>query len=206
MNKAKQLKNVMVCMLFITLISGCTTNKNAEVEATFGKEGKMAKKVLVAYGSFSGSTAETAVFIGKKLSEKGMEVDVKPVEKIKSIDGYNEVIIGAAIMMGRMKPSVVKFAEKYKEALNKVPVRFFVVCLTMIKDTPETRKTASGYLDPLRAIVKETGGSGLFPGRVKYKEIPYPQKILTWLPAFKKAVPEMDGMDWGKVEEWVGRS
>jgi menaquinone-dependent protoporphyrinogen oxidase len=163
---------------------------------------KMSKKILVAYGSFSGSTAETAVFIGKKLAEKGMTADVKPVEKIKSIEGYDAVIIGTAVMMFKLKPSVVKFAEKHKAELGRVPVAIFLVCLTMAKDTPENRKTASGFLDPLKANVKPVS-EGLFPGRVRFKDLPYPQKLLTFLPAFKKAVPEGDYMDWLKTEKWV---
>jgi menaquinone-dependent protoporphyrinogen oxidase len=184
-------------------IQGCA-NKNASIEATFGGD-KMSKKVLVAYASFSGSTAETAVFIGKKLAEKGMTTEVEPVEKIKSVDGYDAVIIGSAVMMGKLKPSAVKFAEKYKEALGRVPVGLFLVCLTMVKDTPESRKTASGYLDPLKAIVKPVS-EGLFPGRVRFKDLPYPQKLLTFIPAFKKGVPEMDALDWVKVEKWVNET
>ena len=38
----------------------------------------MAKKILIAYGSFSGSTAETAEFIGKKLSEKEFRLMLSP--------------------------------------------------------------------------------------------------------------------------------
>jgi len=163
----------------------------------------MSKKILVAYGSFAGSTAETAVFIGKKLSEKGMTADVKPVEKIKTIEGYDAVIIGSAVEMGKLKGSVIRFTEKNKAALTKVPVAIFVVCLTMQKDTPENRKTVSAYLDPIKAIVKPVG-EGLFPGRIRYKDIPFPQSILTLMPAFKKAVPEGDWMNWGAVEAWVG--
>jgi menaquinone-dependent protoporphyrinogen oxidase len=188
-------------VLLMIFIQGCG-NKNASIEASFGKGDKMSKKVLVAYASFSGSTAETAVFIGKKLAEKGMTTEVKPVEKIKSIEGYDAVIIGSAVMMGKLKQSVVKFTEKYKEGLGRVPIALFLVCLTMAKDTPETRKTASGYLEPLKAIVKPVS-EGLFPGRVRYKDMPYPQKLLTFMPAFKKGVPEMDAMDWVKTEKWV---
>jgi hypothetical protein len=45
---------------------------------------------------------------------------------------------------------------------------------------------------------------GLFPGRIRYKDIPFPQSILTLMPAFKKAVPEGDWMNWGAVEKWIG--
>ncbi len=193
---------IVLAVIFAVIAGGCSENKKTGVEASFGEGNMMAKKILVAYGSVSGSTAETAVFIGKRLSEKGLQADVKPVEKIKSIEGYDGVIIGSSIMMGKMKQSVVKFVEAKKDALLKKPVAFFLVCLTMKDDTPENRKIASGYLDPAKAVVKPVG-EGLFPGRVNYKTIPFPFNILTLLPAFKKAVPEGDYRDWKKVEKWV---
>lgn len=186
----------------MALIAGCSVDQITETETSFGKENKMSKKILVAYGSYSGSTAETANFIGKKLSDKGMQVDVKPVNKIKSIDGYNSVIIGSAIMMGKMKSSVVKFVKRNKDGLARVPVAMFLVCLTVKEDTAENRKIASGYLDPVKAEIKPVS-EGFFPGKVDFKKIPFPASLLTILPAFKNSVPEGDFRDWGKVEKWV---
>jgi menaquinone-dependent protoporphyrinogen IX oxidase len=60
-------------------------------------KGMIWQKILAAYSSFAGSTAETAVFIGRTLLEKGMADDVKPVNKIKSIDDYDAVITGPAV-------------------------------------------------------------------------------------------------------------
>ncbi len=162
----------------------------------------MSKKILIAYGSFSGSTAETAEFIGKKLSEKGMQADVKPVNKIKSLEGYDGVIIGSAVVMGKIKSSVVKFVSANKGALSKVPVGYFLVCLTMQKDTPENRKTASGYLQPVSSVVKPVS-EGLFPGKVDFKKLPFPMSLLTLMPAFKEGVPEGDFRDWAKMEKWA---
>lgn len=162
----------------------------------------MAKKILIAYGTFSGSTAETAEFIGKKLSEKGMQVDMKPVNEIKSLEGYDGVIIGSAVVMGKIKGSVVKFVSVNKEKFSKVPVGYFLVCLTMQKDTPDNRKTASGYLEPIRVVVKPIS-EGLFPGKVDFKALRFPMSLLTLMPAFKKSVPEGDYRDWVKVEKWA---
>jgi menaquinone-dependent protoporphyrinogen oxidase len=194
--------HMLLIALFLAITPGCGNSKDSQIEASFGKGENMPKKILVAYGSFSGSTAETAVFIGKKLSEKAMEADVKPVEKIRSIAGYDAVILGSAVMMGKIKPSVLKFAEKNREALARVPVAVFLVCLTMKDDTPENRKTASSYLDPIKAIIKPFS-EGLFPGRVTYNKIPFPVRLLTYLPAFRKGVPEVDYLNWPKVEKWV---
>ena len=187
------------------VLTGCSTNKKSELEGSFGEGNTMGKKILVTYGSFSGSTAETAIFIGKKLSEKGMQVDVKPVNKIKSVDGYDGVIIGSAVMMGKMKGPVINFVTARQSALSKVPVAYFLVCLTMQNDTPETRKTASGYLEPVRSVVKPVS-EGLFPGKVDFKALPFPVSLLTLMPAFKKGVPEGDYRDWVKVEKWVGET
>ncbi|HPI04562.1 MAG TPA: flavodoxin domain-containing protein [Candidatus Goldiibacteriota bacterium] len=162
----------------------------------------MAKKILVAYGTFSGSTAETAEFIGKKLSEKGMQADVKPVNKIKSVEGYDGVIIGSAVVMGKIKSSVVKFVSVNKDRLSKVSVGYFLVCLTVQKDTPENRKAASVYLEPLSSVVKPVS-EGLFPGKVDFKTLRFPMSLLTLMPAFKKGVPEGDYRDWAKIEKWA---
>lgn len=162
----------------------------------------MPKKVLVAYASFSGSTAETAEFIGKKLSEKKMEADVLPVDKVKSLEGYDAVIIGSGVIMGKMKASAVNFAKKQMNAMSKIPVAFFLVCLTMQNDTPESRKTASGYIDPVRPYIKPFS-EGFFPGRVEFNKIPFPMRLITLLPAFKKSVQEGDWRDWKKVEKWI---
>ena len=200
-------KNIAVLhlALFMILLIGCSKNDNTEAEASYGKENKMSKKILVAYGSYSGSTAETAIFVGKKLSEKGMQVDVMPVNKIKSIDGYNGVIIGSAIMMGKMKSSVVKFVKTNKDALSRVPVAMFLVCLTVKDDTAENRKIASGYLDPVKVDIKPVS-EGFFPGKVDFKKIPFPASLLTLLPAFRNSVPEGDFRDWGKVEKWINET
>lgn len=193
---------ILSAAVFLAVAAGCGESKDTGIEASFGKGEKMSKKILIAYGSSSGTTAETAVFIGKKLAEKGMEADVKPVEKIRSIEGYEAVLIGTSVMMGKIKPSVVKFAERNREALSRIPAAIFLLCLTMKDDTPENRKTASGYLDPIKACVKPVS-EGLFAGRVNYGKMPFPLKLITLLPAFKKAVPEGDYRDWGKIEKWV---
>jgi menaquinone-dependent protoporphyrinogen oxidase len=199
MNKNLVILNIAFCM---AIFAGCSGNEKTEAKASFGKGDKMSKKILVAYGSFSGSTAETAIFIGKKLSEKGMQVDVKPVNKIKSIEGYNGVIIGSAIMMGKLKSSVVKFVNKNKDGLSRVPVAVFLVCLTIKEDTPDNRKIASGFLDPVKIEIKPVS-EGLFPGMVDFKKLPFPISLMTLLPAFKNMTPEGDYRDWGKVEKWV---
>jgi flavorubredoxin len=51
------------------------------------------KNVLVAYATKAGSTGETAGVIGNILSESGYSVDVKPVDDIQDVSGYQAVVL-----------------------------------------------------------------------------------------------------------------
>jgi len=53
----------------------------------------MSERVLIAYGSKHGSTAETADAIGGMLREHGLEVDVSEAARVQSLEGYDCVVL-----------------------------------------------------------------------------------------------------------------
>jgi menaquinone-dependent protoporphyrinogen oxidase len=57
----------------------------------------MRPRILVAYASRAGSTAEVAEVIGRVLREGGPEVDVCPVGAVHSLAGYDALVLGSAI-------------------------------------------------------------------------------------------------------------
>ena len=59
-------------------------------------------RILVAYATKKGSTAEIAQAIGKELRTAGHLVDVTEMKSVSSLDGYNAVVIGAPFYMGKM--------------------------------------------------------------------------------------------------------
>ncbi len=159
----------------------------------------MPKKILVAFGSSAGSTAEVSDFIGKILAEKGALVEVNPVEKIKNIAGYDAVVIGTNIRAGHIKGSVKSFVSRYKEALNKVPVALFVVCLTMKDDTPENRIKVSSWLEPIKAVVKPVS-EGLFAGKVELAKLGFFARFI-----FEKMakMKDQDYINWETIKSWA---
>ncbi|MGB9593147.1 MAG: flavodoxin domain-containing protein [Anaerolineae bacterium] len=163
----------------------------------------MGNRVLVAYATRAGSTQSVAEAIAEALRGEGLQVDVQPVRNVGSLAGYNGVIIGSAIRAGRPMPEVVSFVVKHEEALSRIPVAYFVVCLTMANDTEENRCTVAGYLDALRA---KTPGVrpvdvGLFPGVMDSRRLPFPIRLLM------RAMKARDGdyRDWDAVREWAVR-
>ncbi len=155
------------------------------------------KKILIAYASRAGSTAEVAEKICKTLRGLGLDVDVKSIKGITNIDEYNGVIIGSAIRMFKLLPEVVNFAKKFKDAIKDKPVAYFIVCLLMKDDNEKTRSQVLEYLKPLLEI-KEPVSIGLFGGKMDYSKL-----SLIWRILFKRRVPEGDFRNWKKITDWT---
>jgi len=205
---AWQFRNIAVIILtfslFILLVvilsrpGSAEDNNFRESQQGAGKK-SMNKKILVAYGTRAGSTAEVADAIGKKLALGGVAVDVKSVQSIQNLNGYQAVVLGSAIRAGKLLPKVTDFVKVHKEELRKLPVAYFVVCMTLREDTPEKRKIVNAYLDPLRAEVSPID-TGLFAGKMDYSKLGFSEKLI-----IKNVVkvPEGDLRNWQEINNWA---
>jgi len=158
-------------------------------------------KILIAYATKAGSTAEVAAEIGRVVESKGgCQVDVRPVNELREVGGYDAVIIGSGIRAGKWLPQATKFMERHRDALSRVPVAYFVVCLTLKDDTEENRSTVAAYLDPVREVVQPVE-VGLFAGAMDYSKLPF---ILRLMMKAMKA-PQGDFRDWEGIRDWASQ-
>jgi menaquinone-dependent protoporphyrinogen oxidase len=133
---------------------------------------KMSNKVLVTYASAAGSTGGVAEIITQKLVEKGLEVDLQRVEAVKTVEGYDGVILGSAIHGGKCLPEAAEFVEVNQANLNKIPTLFFSVGLMMNNKSADNQKLVEGFLAPQRALVKPAA-EGCFSGAMFLKDHPF---------------------------------
>jgi len=93
------------------------------------------------------------------------------------------------------------FLKAHQEALSKVPVAYFVVCLTMQDDTEENRRTVTAYLDAVRKQAPQVQpvDVGLFAGALNYKKLSLPFRLI--LKAMKAT--EGDFRDWEAIRAWA---
>ncbi len=82
-------------------------------------------RVLVAYASSHGATAEIAHAIGEELTGMGFETVVQPVTDDTDVRGFDAVILGSGIYAGSWKREAVKFGKRQADELRNRPVWLF---------------------------------------------------------------------------------
>lgn len=82
-------------------------------------------RVLVAYGSKRGSTAEIADLIGTELRSAGYTADVRSVADVAGLAGYDAVVLGGAVYAGRWVRQARRFAKREAAELSKRPLYLF---------------------------------------------------------------------------------
>jgi menaquinone-dependent protoporphyrinogen oxidase len=168
------------------------------------QEGNVGDKVLVTYASRAGSTGEVAEAIGEVLCDGGAAVDVRLAKGVSDVSPYRAVVVGSAIRTSAWLPEAVEFVKAHREALSRVPVAYFTVCLAMKDDTEENRRRAAAFLDPVREQVPQVQpvGVGLFAGVLDFSKLPFFYRFM-WPLTAGGQTSEGDYRDWEAIRDWA---
>jgi len=166
-----------------------------------GGEKNIGKRVLVTYASKYGSTGGVADAIGKELCGKGLAADVTLIRNAGDLGLYQGVVVGSAIYMGKWMPEATDFVKENKDILRRMPVAYFLVCITMARPIEEKRAVTLSYMDPILKAVPEIKplDIGTFAGVLDYSKISWVNKRI--LKA--KGAPEGDFRDWNSIRTWA---
>jgi menaquinone-dependent protoporphyrinogen IX oxidase len=86
-------------------------------------------KILIAYGTTEGQTARIADHLRELMRGRGLEADALNLKlsQAVSVDGYDAVVVGGSIHMGKHQEDVVEFVRKNRADLERLPSAFFSV-------------------------------------------------------------------------------
>lgn len=162
-------------------------------------EKTMSTRILIAYASATGSTAEVAAEIGKTLSALGLSVDVRPIRENPSVEEYQAVLIGSAVQYGHWLPEAVDFVKDHRAALGSLPVALFCVHIQNLEDDPASRRNRLAYLDEVRPLL-DAVDEGYLAGRFDKRgaKLLMPGLLARFIPTFERR-------DWGKIRLWAER-
>lgn len=160
----------------------------------------METRVLVAYASKYGATAEIAEKIGEVLRPAGLSADVRPADQANDLSAYQAVVLGSAVYIGRWRKQAVNFLKTNEQMLTKKPVWLF-----------SSGPTGEG--DPLELLKGWRIPGGLQPvvDRIQPRDIAvfhgavFPEKlnfIQRWMIKNVKA-PVGDFRDWDAITSWA---
>jgi len=75
-------------------------------------------RILIAHASKYGSAEEVARYLGAVLRDRGASCVVAPVGDVEDVDGYDVVVLGTGLYMGRMHRAARHFLKRHHEALG----------------------------------------------------------------------------------------
>ncbi|MBN1288844.1 MAG: flavodoxin domain-containing protein [Actinobacteria bacterium] len=160
----------------------------------------MSAKVIVAYGSKYGATAEIAQKIGDVLTAEGLEADIKPADQAGKPEGYSAAVIGSGVYYGRWRKPASRFVKSNQDSLAEIPVWLFSSGPTGKGDPLEltegwrSPKALEGVIDHIKPL-----DTALFNGAIDDQKISGFEKFVIK----KVKAPSGDFRDWDAIEAWA---
>lgn len=161
----------------------------------------MSERVLIAYASKYGATAEIAEKIAETLRADGLDVDVKPAHKVRDLAEYTAVIVGSAVYMGRWRRQASNFLRFNEDALATKKVWLFSSGPTAEGDPADVMEgwTFPKNLQPVADRLQPEDVE-VFHGSLDTEKLNFFER---WIIKNVKS-PVGDFRDWDDIADWAG--
>jgi len=171
-------------------------------------------RVLIVYASRNGQTGKVARCIAATVREQGHVPELADAARLpKNLDlrQFGAVIVGSPVIAGGYLRPVVRFVQKYRGALSRLPSAFFSVGLAMVS------RTSDGRAQTMRLVEKLLARTGWRPEQVELVAGALPYTRYGWLVrrAMRRIVAKEGGdtdttrdyeyTDWAAVDRFAAQ-
>ena len=159
----------------------------------------MPAAVLVGYATRYGSTQEVAETIAAAMREGGVSVDLQPLEEVKTLTGYDLIVIGAPLFMFHWHKQAHRFLSRHRKALLERSVAVFALGPTHEPHDEQEWQDSQSQLDKELAKYPWFHPADLVMFGGKYD----PTKLKFPLNKLAGDVPASDIRDWEVIRSWA---
>ena len=107
-------------------------------------------RILIAYTTNAGSTADVARIIGEALGKDGTPVEVRRLEEVRDLAAYTAVVVGGPMIVGWHK-AALKFIKQHQQAMSGLPVAYFFTAKSLTDSGLTSVEGVPLALDPTLA-------------------------------------------------------
>ena len=159
----------------------------------------MSTSVLVGYATRYGSTQEVAEAVAATLRECGLAVDLQPLRQVRTLAGYNAVVVGAALYMFRWHKDARRFLSRHRQALTERPVAVFALGPVHDPHDEEEWQNSRAQLDKELANLPWLSpvAAEIFGGQYAPEKLGFPISL------FAGNEPASDLRDWTAIRTWA---
>ena len=154
--------------------------------------------VLAAVASKHGSTTEIAEAIKDELVQLGHDARVASVEELKTVEGYDAVVLGSAIYMGQWMKPAKDFATRQAASLTTLPVWLF--SSGPVGDPAKPNDPADRRQGDQLAETLVARGHMVFRGKVDRDNLSVAERAIVRI----AKAPNSDQRDWKEIRSWAG--
>ncbi|HON82455.1 MAG TPA: flavodoxin domain-containing protein [Methanoregulaceae archaeon] len=158
------------------------------------------ERILVCYATRYGSTRDIATIIADVLREAGYEVTLSPVTDAGDPAGYDAVVIGSPLYMGKWLVEAREFVSRFRYSLRSRPVAVFSAGFTLRDRTAGHLGAADGALASSVKPFLSPVSAGYFAGKLDPDHMTVADRAIIRLTG---TVPG-DFRDADEIKKWAG--
>ena len=156
--------------------------------------------VLVAAASKHGATQEIAERIGIEFATRGLAVEVKNLNDVEDLGGYEAFVLGSGVYLGNWLKEARRFVDRHAAELEQRPTWLFASG-SIVGDPPVGDDPNALRAGLAERLVKSTSAREhkLFGGKLDTRKLGLAER----LPVRMAGGREGDWRDWAAVDEWA---
>ena len=160
----------------------------------------MTDRILVAYATRTGSTAEVADAIARHLCAAGLAAEARPVGEVTTLEGVSGAVLGSAVRYAAWLPEMTDFIVANRDALSEMPVAFFTMHMLALGEDAAALAERAKYTAKARGLIPPRD-EVFFEGMIDPARLSFFDRLAVRL----VKSPVGDRRDWERIAGWADR-